>query len=484
MNQKLELLPEHLIQQIIDEALLVLRNTGVRVFSSTGRNLLEEAGAEVDEETSIARIPEHLAREALSSPPKSFQLYDVVGKPAVLYGGDSVHFDPGSSGVNILDSETLVHRPAKSPDLIRLIQVTEMLPQYDAQSTAVVCADVPKEIGDIYRLYLVLLHSGKPVVTGAFTTMTGRDMIDMLALVAGSYQALANKPRAVFDVCPSPPLTWTAFAADNLIDLAKAQVPAEIVSMPLAGVAAPVTLLGSVVQQTAETISGITIHQLARPGAPIVWGGAPAIFDMRQGTTPMGAMETAMLNACNAQIAKSFDLPTHGYLGASDAKIIDAQSGFESGMTFLVGALAGIDMISGAGMLDFLACQSPEKLVIDAETIGMVQRLLAGVQSRTKPLAIDMMAAMGFEAGYLKDRHTRQLFTIEQHLPSDVVDRMPLISWQSQGKTDTFERAKKRVKSLEEAHREPELAEELIEALHRMMTDIARGVGLDKLPTY
>ena len=95
----------------------------------------------------------------------------------------------------------------------------------------------------------------------------------------------------------------------------------------------------------------------------------------------MGAIETAMIDASYAQVGKSLGLPTHAYLGATDAKVVDAQAGMESGMSALVGALAGINMISGAGMIDFLACQSPEKLVIDAEAIGMVKRLLEGMKN-------------------------------------------------------------------------------------------------------
>ena len=114
----------------------------------------------------------------------------------------------------------------------------------------------------------------------------------------------------MFDVCPSPPLIWSAFGARNLIELARAGVPAEMVSMPLAGAAAPVTLIGSIVQHAAECLSGIAIHQLAKPGSPIVWGGAPAIFDMRKGTTPMGAIETAMIDAslrAGRQVARPAD---------------------------------------------------------------------------------------------------------------------------------------------------------------------------------
>ena len=142
-------------------------------------------------------------------------------------------------------------------------------------------------------------------------------MIDMLAIFAGGRDALAEKPQAVFDVCPSPPLIWSKFGAGNLIELARAGVPAEMVSMPLAGAAAPVTLLGSVVQHAAECLSGITIHQLAKAGSPIVWGGAPAIFDMRKGSTPMGAVETAMIDVSYAQVGKSLGY-AHALLSRGD----------------------------------------------------------------------------------------------------------------------------------------------------------------------
>src|SRR5581483_549097 len=135
--------------------------------------------------------------------------------------------------------------------------------------------------------------------------------------------------------------------------------------------------------------SGITIHQLAYPGAPIVWGGAPAIFDMSTGGTPMGAIETAMLNLGCTQIGKHFGLPTHGYLVATDSKLVDAQAGMESGTSAVLGALAGINMISGAGMLDSLACHSVEKLVIDAEAIASAQRMIGGIDTHRESFARD-----------------------------------------------------------------------------------------------
>ena len=482
MQPKLSLLTQDQVDRILDEAFQLIQDPGVKVQSDQARELLLAAGCQADEDEQVVHIPEKVARLALESVPHEFMLYDRDGTPAVCYGGDAVHFDPGSSGVHILDPDTLEHHPSETPDLLRVIRVAEMLPQYTAQSTAIVCNEVPKEIGDLYRLYLVLLYSTKPVVTGAFSTATTQAMFDMLAIYAGGRQELAEKPRAVFDVCPTPPLIWSHFGSQNLIDLARAGVPAQIVSMPLAGAGSPVTLLGSIVQHAAECISGMTIHQLARAGSPIVWGGAPAIFDMRQGTTPMGAVETAMIDAGYAQVGKSLGFPTHTYLGASDAKIVDAQAGLESGVSAMIGALAGINMISGAGMLDFLACISPEKLVVDAEAIAMAQRMLGGMHEYGETLATALFEGIYFKADFLKQKATRQLFAKEQHLPSKVIDRSSIRAWQEAGSTDTFARARARTAELLEAYQRPAAEPEMERELSALVAGLALQAGMDRLP--
>ena len=481
MQPKLELLSYDLIARVLDEAFQLMQKPGIKVQSARARELLFAAGAIADGD--ILHIPEKIVRNALETVPTEFLLYNRDGQPCVHYGGDSVHFDPGSSGVAILDPDTLEHKPSQTPDLIRLVKVVEMLPQYAAQSTAIVCNEVPKQIGDLYRLYIVLSYSKKPIITGSFSITTLGTMIDMLAIFTGGRKGLVEKPLAVFDVCPSPPLIWSEFGGDNLIDLARASVPAELISMPLAGAAAPVTLLGSIVQHAAESLSGIAIHQLANPCAPIVWGGAPAIFDMRHGTTPMGAIETAMIDAAYAQVGKSLNLPTHAYLGASDSKIVDAQAGMESGISALIGALAGINMISGAGMLDFLACQSPEKLVVDAEAIGMALRLVAGIEARTETLATALFEGINFKGDFLKQKITRELFAREQNLPSVVIDRDSMRGWQAAGSLDTFARAKIRTRELLAAYNHLPSEPKQNEELRQMVESLARKAGMEQLPS-
>jgi trimethylamine--corrinoid protein Co-methyltransferase len=473
MRPRIRLLTPEIIGRILGEAFELLMSPGVRVGSAPVIELLQSAGVEVND--GVARIPEPLVQNCLASAPRDFYLYNRQGEKAVHYGGDHVHFDPGSCCVQMLDPDTLEARPSETRDLVRLIQVTETLPQFAAQSTAVVCNDAPSAIGDLYRLFVVLQNSDKPVVTGSFSAAGLPSMIDLLAADSGSRDNLRRKPRAVFDVCPSPPLNWSEFGSHNLLDLARAGVPAEIVSMPLAGGTAPVTLAGSVTQHAAEVLAGITLHQLAGPGSPIVWGGAPAIFDMRTGGAPMGAVETAMLNMACAEVGKHLGLPTHGYLVATDSKFVDAQAGAESARSAMLGALTGINMISGAGMLDSLACHSVEKLVIDAESIASAYRLVRGIEVRGETVATAMFAQTGLSGEFLKLKETRALFRQEQHLPSSVIDRS---ARGSQPPSDAFTRARARVDELLSIYQKPSLPEEVLRTFQTIVEREADRAGI------
>jgi trimethylamine--corrinoid protein Co-methyltransferase len=482
VQPNVKLLDKTTVERIITEGFELLEAPGVKVHSDVGLVLLADAGADVDFELSVARIPQPLVEKALEAAPSEFALYDGDGNVAVRYEANHVQFDPGSSAVNILDGETGEHRKPVTVDYVRYTQLTEMLSAYDATSTAFVCSDVIEEIGDLYRLYLSLLYSKKPVVTGAFRIDTLHTMKDLLVIDAGSPAGLAAKPRAIFDVCPSPPLLWSELTCQNLIDLARYRIPAEIVSMPLAGSAAPVTLLGAVVQHTAECMSGVVIHQLANPGAPIVWGGAPAITDMRFGSTPMGAIETSMIDVAYAHVGKQLCMPTHAYLGVSDSKLVDAQAGIESGMGALMGALAGINMISGAGMLDFLRAQSLEKLVIDAEIIAMVRRLLRGLEGRNETLGTTLIRAVGHHGEFLSQKHTRTWFAKEQHIPSEVVDRGSLTAWQNSGRKTMAGRAHDLVQSLLAAYEPRSLSGDVRRELRDITERAAHNFGMDHLP--
>ncbi len=482
MRPKLQFLNTALIDQIIAEAVELLKDPGIRVHNEEALRLLAQSGANVDMANQVARIPERLVRQSLETAPREFCLHDLDGKPAVHYGGDTVQFDPGSAALTILDRSTGEPRAPVTADFIKFVQLVEMLPQIDAHSTAMVCQDVPQEIGDLYRLYLALIYMRKPIVTGAFRKDTWWTMKDLLDAAAGGSAALAAKPVAIFDVCPSPPLLWSDLTCQNLMDCAKNGIPVQIVSMPLAGATAPVTLAAAVIQHAAECLSGVVISQLAKPAAAVVWGGSPAAFDMREGTTPMGDVGTWLIDCAYAEVGKALNIPTHAYLGMSDSKIVDAQCGFESAGGVILAALAGINMVSGAGMMDFETCQSFEKLVLDAEIIGMAKRLAGGIEAREQPIALNIMRKLGHRADYLADAHTLKWFRRELYIPSEVIDRGSFDSWKRKGSKSAFDRASERVDRLVSAYEPAVRSEKLVAELRSITTRAARSFGMENLP--
>jgi trimethylamine--corrinoid protein Co-methyltransferase len=308
-------------------------------------------------------------------------------------------------------------------------------------------------------------------------------MKEMLGAVRGDDERLQEKPLAIFDCCPSPPLRWSNLTCQSLIDCAKAGIPAELVSMPLSGATAPFTLAGSLVQHAAENLSGVVIHQLAKPGAPIIYGGSPAFFDMRRGTTPMGAIETMMIDAAYAQIGRHLRLPTHAYMGLSDAKVLDYQGGLESGIGATIAALAGVNVISGGGMLDFESCQSLEKLVLDNDICGMALRLVQGLEQRSEKLAEDLYGDVDTGDHFLTSPETLKWLRKEPFIPSECIDRSNRDDWIKAGSTSARVRAQEQVREILLKHTPEPLAEDLTKELRRIMEAEARRYGLEKLPS-
>lgn len=482
---RIQFLDPALIPQIWDEALAILHHPGIIFQWEPALKLLAEHGAEVDFDANTAHLSADLVERALKTAPREFSLYNAQGEPVVRYGGDAIHFDPGSSALWMYDRLTHEYRPPDTHDFVRYARLADHLPAFDAVSTAFIPADVPPGMSDLYRLYLCLRCSDKPIVTGAFAVETMAVMRELLALAAGSEEALRLKPRAVFDVCPTPPLQWSDNTSANIIEGARHFVPIEFVAVPLAGAAAPITLIGSLTQHLAENLSGIVLSQCAQPGAPIVFGGAPSIFDMRQGVTPLGALESSMLSCAAAQVGKQLGLPTHGYLGLSDTKLPDMQAGWETGMSALLGALAGVNMMSGAGLLDSAAAFSIDKLIADAEVIAMARKTVEGIAPVEEgTFALDMLRAVGPGGTFLDSEQTYRRFRLDaiQHTP--VVDRVTRRTWLAAGKRDTITRAAAQTDKFERELKPLVTDSDLVRALQAVVAREAKRLELDELPPF
>ena len=481
MRPNIKILEDEIKEKVFVEAMEILEEIGFFVENQEAIEILQEAGLNVDVEKRRVKLPPDLVKKSLKSAPSSITLFDREGEEVTKLEGDNICFDPGSAALNVLDSETNKIRTAVTKDFIDFTKVVEQLEYIHAQSTAIICSDVPEEVGDRYRLYLALIYSKKPIVTGTFAKESFEIMKDMLVAVRGDEKELKNKPLAIFDACPSPPLKWSDLTCQSIIDCAKYGIPSEFVSMPMTGANAPVTLLGAIVQHAAETLAGLVITQLVSPRTPVIWGGSPAAFDMRKGTTPMGSIDTMMIDLGYTEIGKYLNLPTHAYLGMSDAKILDAQSGLESGMGALLAGIKGINMISGAGMIDFETTQSIQKVVIDNEICGMTYKFIKGIIQRDEPIAKNLLKDLEERTHLLSHDHTLKWFREEQYIPSQVIDRSTDEEWISKGRKSIGERANEHVKKLLDKYPGVTLDKDILSEISNIMKykDIDFRTNLD-----
>ncbi len=482
MRPTLRLLDDQLRDRIILEARDLLCKLGVEIQNDGILSMLSDHGAEIEAGRKRAVFTNDLIDRALKSAPGPFALFDVLGEQTHDFSGDKVHFTPGSAAINILEEPHGAIRKPVTADYVRYAKLVSRLDHLASQSTAMIPADVHERISDSYRLYLSLIYCEKPVVTGAFTIEAFEIMRDLQVAVRGSPDALAAKPLTIFSCCPTAPLKWSDVTSQNVVDCARSGIPVEFISMPLSGFVAPVTLVGSIVQHTAETLSGVVINQLAAPGAPMLYGGSPAAFDVRYETTPMGAIETMMIDcACN-EIGKHLGLPTQAYIGLSDAKHLDAQAGLESSSGATLAALAGINNVSGPGMLDFESCLSLEKLIVDNEICGMALRLTRGIEPRDDFPALPIFEELLRDKQLLIAEHTRAHLREEHYMPGAVIDRANRSRWQEEGGVSLANRAQSEVDRLLGEYEPSRLPDDVKKELTRLMTDEAKRHGMDALP--
>jgi trimethylamine--corrinoid protein Co-methyltransferase len=480
MRPKVKFLTDELIKKIIDEAIEILCKLGVEVNNQNVLSLLSDHGAKI--EKSRVYFTEDIIRKALKTTPGSFKLYDVNGKETNDFSGYNVHFTPGSAALHILDHHTREIRNPTTGDYIDYLKVISQLEHIASQSTALIPSDVHEKISDSYRLFLSLLYCEKPVVTGTFTVESFEIMKDFQVAVRRNEENLKEKPLTVFSCCPTSPLKWSDVTSQNVLDCAKYSIPVEFIAMPLSGFIAPVTLVGTLVQHTAETLSGIVISQLANPGTPVLYGGSPAIFDIRYETTPMGAVETMMIDCAYNEIGKYLGIPTQAYISLSDAKQLDAQAGLESGMGASLAALSGINNISGPGMLDFESCLSLEKLVMDNEICGMNLRMIEGIEPKEDFPALPIFEELLRENHLLISKHTRKFLKKEHYFPGQVINRANRPRWIEEGKTTLNERAHNEVEKLIKSYQPSNLPDEIKKELVRLIEREAKKYGQDKLP--
>jgi trimethylamine---corrinoid protein Co-methyltransferase len=441
MRPTLSVIEPALVDRVIDEALGVLETTGVLIEDERALRRLDGAGLEADATSGRVRFPRSSIERALATAPSSVTLHDRDGSVAAVLEGDKVHFVPASSALRVLDRATQKARTPLTPDFVEYVRLADGLKNISYLSTAFIPTDIPQDVADVWRLYLVLAHSKRPVVSGAFTAWGVPRMGQVMAMFRDGREDLVRRPMSIFTCCPNTPLRWGEDPVANIMDCAEWGIPIEIVPVLLLGMISPVTTVGALVLHTAEVLSGLAIAQAVRPGTPVIFGGAPASFHMQLMTNPMTAVEALQLYCGYAQVAKRLRLPCQAYMALSDSKFNDPQAGMETGVGAFLAASAGINSVSGPGMLDFVNCFSFEKLVFDDEVVAHAQRFVRPVEARGDLPAGDLIAELVRDHHLLTSDHTLAHWPDELYMPGPTLDRTNWDQWAEQGSHDWRARA-------------------------------------------
>ena len=442
MRPTLRLLSDELIDQIIDEAKRVLAETGMEIRSAGMRERLLAAGLPSNATGDRIRFPRDVVERAIASAPTSFTLYDRDGNPHADLGGDRVHFVPGSSGLKWQDHRTGEVRLADSTDFVQYIRLADGLEHISYLATAFSTnADIEPQVSAAWRLYMALATSRKPIVTGAFTEHGAPRMIEMLRLFRAGAEDLRARPMSIFTITASGNFRYSEDSCQNLIDCVEAGIPVEIVPVTLMGLVAPVTTVGATVFHTVDVLAGITMAQVIRPGAPVLFGGAPATFHMKKASSPMAAIEAFQLDAAYVAVGKRLGLPTQSYMALSDSPVLDAQAGAETFGSALIAALAGVNSVSGPGMLDYLLVFSLPKLVFDDDMCGQALRFVREVKPLDDLPVRDLVDHLLADQHLIMAPHTMANWESALYLPSPVTMRDNREAWLRAGGKDTYGRA-------------------------------------------
>jgi trimethylamine--corrinoid protein Co-methyltransferase len=440
MRPSLNILEPELIGRIVDEALRVLSSHGMEIRGAALRRRLLDAGLPQRADGRIL-FPRHVVEEAIRTAPGSFALYDRDGQLRADLGDDRVHFIPGSSGLKVLDHRTGEARLALSRDFAEYVRLGDGLANIPYLATAFSTADIEPQVSDAWRLYLCLTNSKKPVVSGAFTEHGVGRMAEMMALFRADRDDLRARPMSIFTITATGNFRYSEDSCQNLIDCVEAGIPVEIVPVTLMGLIAPVTLVGATVFHTIDVLAGITMAQVVRPGAPVLFGGAPATFHMKIASSPMAAIEALQLDVAYVAVAKSLGLPTQSYMALSDAKTLDAQAGAETFGSALLAALAGVNSVSGPGMLDFLLVFSLPKLVYDDAMCGQVLHFVREVRPLGDLPVDELIDQLMTDQHLIMAPHTTEHWPEELFLPATVIDRDNREAWLRAGGKDIAARA-------------------------------------------
>lgn len=444
-------LAEMAATDIINAALAILERIGIAGAPNDIRDLALSHGA-VKRTDGRLTFPRTLVEDVIARSCKRVELPGYRTDRGIDVGGGRVHIGTGGAAVQVLDAASHGFRPSSLRDLFDLMRIVDACDNIHYSLRPVVARDIedPFEL-DLNTAFAALKATSKPIGTSFFEAANVAPVIAMFDQALGAEGGFARQPFCFASVCHVvPPLTLAEEACGVMRESVRLGMPLQLCSAAQAGATSPASLAGALAQGLAESLAGLVLVNMMQPGFPCILAFMPFISDLRTGAMAGGSGEGAVANAAAAQILLQMGLPSTVSAGMTDAKVADAQAGYEKGYTVALAAQAGADMINlSVGMLGSIMAASKEALVIDNDMCGAILRSVRGVEMFDGAIDLDMIEkVVTGEGHYLGTAQTLDLMTREYVYPG-LGDRQSVTDWQESGSRDVWDRAVSRVAEIE-----------------------------------
>ena len=458
-QRPLDILTQNQEAMVHRGAMQVLETTGVVFDSDEALQILQAAGCKVERPLNQVRFPARLVKECINQCPTSFTLQARNARFNLTLGPPNVYF-MSCPGLFLQDINTGERRQALLSDVGPMVRLLDALDHIHLAFMPVGSVSDKPEAVVFEHITAEVMRYTEKVGIGANFQGSAKWIIEMCRVTNQQVRTAMS---------PTSPLTYRQHTLEGGLLFARAGFPVLICPGILMGASGPVTLAGTLVQQTAEQLAGATLLQLAVPGTPVMFGSYAHLMDMRSASPSIGAVEIGLVGVALAQMGRSYGVPSQSSFPWSDSKVLDEQAAYEKAMQLVLCGLAGTNLISNGGGLEAERLWSPVQAVIDNELNGMMGRILNGIGVSDETLATSLIQEVGpLPGNFLKTHHTRTQWKSEQFLPR-LADRLNYESWVQQGSKDVVAKARELAREIIRTHRVPPLPEEQDLELDRIL---------------
>lgn len=456
------------VDEIHRRSLQILQEVGIAFYDDGAVARLKQHGVDVDDEM-VARFDPELVMDYVAKAPSEFVWRARNPERNLVIGGDHIAFG-AVVGPPYIDDLKNGRRSSTYDDLVTTIKLTSALDALHFQTAeTVVTGDIPFHERALDLMYAHVVYGDKPIMGHYSLGITAYDSVEMAKIAFGE-DVVANEHVLVGVINISSPRRLDDRMLGTIEEYASANQALCITPFILAGAMGPASILGTIVQSNAETLAGIAYTQMVNPGTPCVYGPFLASVDLQSGSPVMGSAESALTNLMSSQLADLYDLPFRPAGAYVSSKVPDVQTGIEAALSMVPSMLSRPNFVlHAAGWMENGLTTSLEKIVLDAELLGVMLRLAEGVSWDEEEWAMDAIVNEVPPGGHhLGTQHTLDRFRTAFHR-AELFDYDGYETWKAAGGTSAQERATAKVDAVLDAYVQPAIDDAIVAAMKDYM---------------